>query len=112
MPLAQIEKIEILRGNASALYGNSAVGGVIQIFTRQGSGKPMAYGSLSLGGYGLREISTGYGGAVDDFKFNFQAGNTTSKGFSAINTSQKTLANPDSDAYMSNYFSRSPLKTF
>ncbi len=111
MPLAQIEKIEILRGNASALYGNSAVGGVIQIFTRQGSGKPMAYGSLSLGGYGLREISTGYGGAVDDFKFNFQAGNTTSKGFSAINTSQKTLANPDSDAYMSNYFSMNLEKT-
>jgi len=105
LPLAQIEKIEILRGNASALYGDSAIGGVINIFTRQGNGKPAPYGSVTVGGYGLQDVNTGYGGSVDDFKFNFQAGNMSATGFSAMNTSQKTLANSDRDGYVANYFS-------
>ena len=40
LSLAQIERIEILRGPASSLYGADAVGGVVQIFTRRGEGPP------------------------------------------------------------------------
>lgn len=36
IPLAQIEKIEVVRGPRSSLYGSEAIGGVIQIFTRKG----------------------------------------------------------------------------
>ena len=105
LPLAQIEKIEILRGNASALYGDAAVGGVINVFTRQGVGKPAPYGSATLGGYGLKELNAGYGGVIEDTKFNLQIGSVENTGFSAMNTSQKTLANPDSDSYQNQYFS-------
>jgi len=38
LPLSGIERIEVVRGNVSSLYGSAALGGVIQIFTRQNSG--------------------------------------------------------------------------
>jgi vitamin B12 transporter len=60
LPPAQIERIEIVRGPASSLYGADAVGGVIQIFTRQ-AGPGLAQ-DLSLGGgsHGLRQASAGF----------------------------------------------------
>ncbi|MCZ7153697.1 TonB-dependent receptor plug domain-containing protein, partial [Salmonella enterica] len=38
----EIDRIEVVRGNVSALYGSDAIGGVVQIFTRSGAGKPPA----------------------------------------------------------------------
>lgn len=104
-PLAQIEKIEILRGNASALYGDAAIGGVINIFTRQGSGPPKPHASVSIGSHGYQEVTAGYGGVIETYKFNLQLGSQKSTGFSAMNTDQKTLANPDADGQMAQYFS-------
>lgn len=46
---AQIERIEIVRGNVSAIYGSGAVGGVIQIFTHKGSSKPAANVAVEVG---------------------------------------------------------------
>ena len=39
LPVSQIERIEVLKGPASALYGSDAIGGVVQIFTRKGAGR-------------------------------------------------------------------------
>ena len=66
--LAQVERIEVLRGPGSSLHGADAVGGVVQIFTRRGSGAPSAALRLALGGYGTEEASVTAGGqfgAVD-----------------------------------------------
>lgn len=49
LPLAQIERIEVLRGPASAIYGSAAVAGVVQIFTRKGQAAPQASIGLGIG---------------------------------------------------------------
>jgi len=56
-PLHQIERVEILKGNVSALYGNGAIGGVINVITRENKGSPKAYGSASLGSYSTQKLS-------------------------------------------------------
>lgn len=58
LPLANVERIEIVRGPRSSLYGSRAIGGVIQIFTRDGEG---GHASVSAGSNDLRKGSAGYG---------------------------------------------------
>jgi vitamin B12 transporter len=54
-----IERIEILRGPQSALYGANALGGVIQVFTKRGRGGPEATGSFEGGNHAtFREVGT------------------------------------------------------
>jgi len=103
MPLSQIERIEILRGNAGALYGESAIGGVINIQTRQGKGVPTSYGAISYGIRGTSEASAGYSGQLDEVKFDLNVGQSGTKGFSAMIPSIYSGANPDNDAFRSAY---------
>lgn len=60
IPLAQIERIEIVRGPRSSLYGADAIGGVIQIFTRRNH-IPGVHGhaQLGIGSHDLRDASAG-----------------------------------------------------
>ena len=102
-PLQQIERVEILKGNVSALYGNNAIGGVINIITRENKGEPKAYGSASLGSYKTEKTFVGYGGTVEDVNFDLNVGQDKSAGFSAMNTAQKTHADPDADGYKNQY---------
>ena len=61
IPLAQIERIEIVRGPRSSLYGADAIGGVIQVFTRRAAGGEGVNGRarIAAGSHGLREASAG-----------------------------------------------------
>ena len=61
IPLEQIERIEIVRGPRSSLYGADAIGGVIQIFTRRGSAGEGVHGRgrIAAGSHGQREASAG-----------------------------------------------------
>jgi vitamin B12 transporter len=98
IPPGQIERIEILRGPASALYGADAIGGVIQIFTRAPEGAPRPRGSAGYGSYRTGEYSAGYGGTVEDTSFNVNAGHLASRSFSATRPAS-TSFNPDRDPY-------------
>ena len=60
IPLAQVEKIEIVRGPRSSLYGANAIGGVIQVFTRPGAGTKTMSAKSSLGTDGFRELTAGF----------------------------------------------------
>lgn len=105
IPVQQIERIEILRGNASALYGDAAVGGVISISTRKDGGVPKAYGSVTIGVQNTREMMLGFAGESDGYKLNFNLGHAASDGFSANNTQQKPNANPDNDGFKNDFAS-------
>jgi vitamin B12 transporter len=74
VPLSQIERVEILRGNAGALYGEAAIGGVINVTTRAGAGEPKAYGTAMMGSRQTSELTAGYGGKVNDMTFDVNAG--------------------------------------
>jgi len=102
LPLNQIDRVEVLRGNAGALYGESAIGGVINVITRAGKGTPKAYGAATVGSR-KTELSAGYGGNVEGTSFDFNAGASGAAGFSAMNPDKNTAVNPDRDAYRNQY---------
>jgi vitamin B12 transporter len=97
IPLSQTEKIEILRGPATSLYGQDAIGGVIQIFTKKGIGKPQFYASLGYGTYNTKTAEVGIRGSLNDTGFSLNVSSLDTDSFSAkpINTG----AQADNDGY-------------
>jgi vitamin B12 transporter len=85
IPVSQIERIEILRGNASAVYGSGAVGGVINIVTKQGDGKPRPEAVISYGSNNSKNAYLGYSGEVGDTKFSISGNTQLTDGFNSIN---------------------------
>lgn len=71
IPLEMIERIEIVRGGASGAYGADAIGGVVQIFTKQGGGKPHANASIEAGSYGHTATTAGIGGSSGNLRYQF-----------------------------------------
>ncbi|HKX43061.1 MAG TPA: TonB-dependent receptor, partial [Burkholderiaceae bacterium] len=98
--LSQIERIEVLRGPASSLYGADAVGGVIQIFTRRGDGAPRVTANAAIGGYRSREGDVGVSGSGGGFDYAAAVGRESSRGVSALKPGdQFGNYNPDDDGY-------------
>jgi vitamin B12 transporter len=73
IPVSEIERIEVIKGPQSVLYGSDAIGGVIQIFTKRGEHPPRA--RIEVGSYQSAKAQASYLG--------FHAGYETTKGFSA-----------------------------
>lgn len=101
IPLDAIERIEILRGPASGLYGSDAIGGVVQLFTRQGSKEPHAQASAGYGSYNSWGLSGGVSGSAGPLRFSLQAGEKRSDGFNAVVNPDAYAYNPDRDGYRS-----------
>ena len=97
----QIERIEILKGGHSTLYGSDAVAGVVNIISRkatQDQKKPALNVSLSAGHFGTLRSSLGLSGQQKNVDYLLQASGITSQGFSAATDSTKS-AGFDKDDY-------------
>ena len=99
IPLDQIDRIEILRGPASSLYGADAIGGVIQVFTKRPEGAASFAPNLSAGygTYNTGAVSAGFAGTFGSVRYALQAGGRTSDGFNAIVNPDNFSYNPDRD---------------
>jgi vitamin B12 transporter len=85
LSLDGIERIEIVRGNMSSVYGSEAIGGVVRIFTRQGRGEVRARANVAMGTNDFSNINAGIGGELGPgLHFDFSAGQSISGGFSAV----------------------------
>ena len=102
IPVDMIERIEILKGPASALYGSEAVGGVVQIFMRKGAEGFRPYVSATLGSLSYRQAAAGFSGGSGDFTYAFGAQKTREAGFSATNSRVGASFNPDRDGFDQN----------
>lgn len=94
LSLNEIERIEIVRGPRSALYGSEAIGGVIQIFTRKNKHVTAEAIAGSFDTYGAN-FSGGFG---DKTRISINASNKQAVGFSATNAASPSY-DPDNDGY-------------
>ena len=96
IPLSQIDRIEVLRGPAAAVYGSDAVSGVIQLFTKKGEGKPAPYVGVGFGNQGTRTAEAGISGSAGAVDYSLGVSHERSDGF---NARPIPTANPDDDGY-------------
>lgn len=105
LPIEEIERIEIVRGPRSSLYGSEALGGVIQIFTHRGGGELRPYFSLGGGSYRTIEGSAGLRGGGDHGRFSIGISGVDTRGFdicraeAAIEGGGCFTDEPDRDGY-------------
>lgn len=98
----QIERIEVVRGPRSSLYGSDAIGGVVQIFTRAAEIAPHAYASVGYGSYDAYRASVGGGKRVGNLRLSGGVSYYYTSGFSALEDKRGT--NGDSDDYRNSSF--------
>ena len=93
LPLDAVERVEIVRGPRASYWGSDAIGGVIQIFTRELNGPRIA---ASYGTYRSADGSAGFGAQSDSGGFSVQVGARHVGGFSATNSG---ICNGPDDPY-------------
>jgi vitamin B12 transporter len=105
LPVSQIDRIEIVRGPRSSLYGSEAIGGVIQIFTRRGSGPATPTVTIGGGSHDTFNTSTGVSGGGEKSWYSVSAAYFGTKGFNACDGRPNPggagcfTVDPDKDGY-------------
>lgn len=108
IPVDQIQRIEIVRGPFSSLYGNDAVGGVIQIFLRHTPGTFQPNAALGFGSYAHWRGSAGFSANGDKGWFSVQATHAQTHGINACRIGAAELFvgcfadQPDKDGFRNN----------
>ncbi len=103
LPIDQIERVEIIRGPQSSLYGSEAIGGVIQIFTRKGKQTEKPSITLDAGGgsYNTLKTAGSISGKWNDSWYSLSASHINTQGFDARQptTGFFGVNQPDHDGY-------------
>jgi vitamin B12 transporter len=97
LPVADIERIEVARGNLSALYGANATGGVIHVFTRRGATGLRGEANATGGSRATRAIDASVSAGSADLRGRVTLGAERTDGYSAIDPAVLPSANPDAD---------------
>lgn len=103
VPASRVERVEIIRGPQSALYGSEAMGGVINIITRSGVGAPRLELSVDGGSYGTAHTTADFQGQQGNVQYSvgidyFNAGNFSSADAGNGNSEQDRFRNTALDA--------------
>ena len=98
LPLAHVQRLELLRGPASSLYGADALGGVIQLFTPPASPGLRGFGEAAAGGEGTRQLRGGVSGGNATVTASVRLSRDRSDGFNAT-TPGNFAYHPDRDGY-------------
>jgi outer membrane cobalamin receptor len=80
LPVADIERVEVVRGPQSAVYGGGAIGAVVHVITRHG-GPPRLEGSVEAGGFGTTRLSLAATGRRGPWGWGAIAERLASEGF-------------------------------
>lgn len=105
IPIEQIERIEVVRGPRSSLYGSEAIGGVIQVFTRRGGGVLRPSVSASVGSDQTKKLAANLSGGGERAWFNAGVSGSETEGFNACRAQAATdfggcfTDEPDRDGY-------------
>ena len=100
LPLADVDHIEIVRGNVSSLYGSAALGGVIQIFTREAGRTPQGSVTAQAGSRGLAQVAASAGVRLDSgTRLHASVETLKDNGFNATWQEELPGTNPDRDGY-------------
>jgi len=82
--IKDVERIEVVMGPQSTLYGSDAIGAVIQIFTKQGGDKPVTDLQAEVGSFGTFNQYAGTRGSAGDFTYSANLQHTDTDGVSAL----------------------------
>lgn len=97
LSLSAIERIEVMRGAAGAMYGSDAIAGAIQIFTQRGEPGWLPYVSIGAGTHSTKKGAAGFSGANGVWDYSLNLSYADSEGFDARPGAGATNRNSDKD---------------